>query len=332
MERKKILQQFLEKQIQLEPQLLDYLAESPEKVSFLLEKAIASGQTFLRLKDVKDLLQERKEIKILKSRERERKTQTLDVNSFTQLLLKRYEVLKNLLCRRIELANLLSIRKVNPTTKIFSVVGMVFEKNRANSSILLEDPTGTLEISVPEEKSRLVVEDEVVGVLCKRSGSEIRAERIVFPEVPLRQPKKTSKDVEVIFSQAPIPTNNYLFVFNGSEDDFVVEEYPTLVDVEGVKILVCKGSWLKFYEEEFNLSREKTLLELLKKRHLNPKLHSSSILDDELFLLSEPPDILAVKSDSERTNWLNYKGVTIVVCGKESVRINLRTREIFKKD
>ena len=102
---------------------------------------------------------------------------------------------------------------------------------------------------------------------------------------------------------------------------------PSLLEIEGVKIFFSSGNFLKKYEEELDLDKIRTIVELVKKRHLNPKVESD--FKEEIYYLDPIPDIIAVASS--KTDFMNYKGISIITCSpEEPAQINLRTREISK--
>jgi len=113
---------------------------------------------------------------------------------------------------------------------------------------------------------------------------------------------------------------------------------PCMVRIGGVVILLCSGRVLEFYVKLWDgLSVEKVMLNLLKKRHIDPVFSANKkIYDKDIFVLETLPDIF-VASHFHRPGELNYKGTSILSLGSFTQQpvfwlTNLRTREIIKLD
>jgi DNA polymerase II small subunit/DNA polymerase delta subunit B len=285
---------------------------------------------------------EKVRFKILKRIERREKISTPEL---LKILSTRYKKLQKFLLTRMELANLLSINKISPRSKKFSVIGIIREIDLDANSIIVEDLTGELRVTAKEISN--LVEDEVIGIVCERKGDEVIAKRILHPDIPIyRDIGKCKEEIRVVF----LPSFSFIKKVKDAYDCFVVlkekkdmEEVnnkiicfdekitnPSLIEINGIKIFISDGKFLEKYEKQFGLPRLKTLLELLKKRHLNPKISKES-LNDKIFLLDELLDIIAIKN--EKTNFMNYTGITLICCGKDGgVGVNLKTREVSKID
>jgi DNA polymerase II small subunit/DNA polymerase delta subunit B len=114
---------------------------------------------------------------------------------------------------------------------------------------------------------------------------------------------------------------------------------PSLVKVED-KIIVFSyhGNLLSEYSKIWsNISPEAILMNLLKKRNINPIFNlDNKIYDEDVFLLDIVPDIL-VTGHLHKPGILNYKGTTIISNGSFITQpifwmVNLKTRESLKID
>ena len=115
-----------------------------------------------------------------------------------------------------------------------------------------------------------------------------------------------------------------------SSENIMTFRYPTLLDISGVKVFLSGGKFLNYYRDKWNMDSGRALINLIKKRNLNP---SHNILDNNTYLLDIIPDIMILISDENRS--LNYKGITIIITDPTTHMlwsIDLKTRETFKID
>lgn len=114
---------------------------------------------------------------------------------------------------------------------------------------------------------------------------------------------------------------------------------PSLVKIEdSVVMFLCHGSFLGNYVNIWkDSSLEAVMVDLLKKRHMNPTFDfNKKIYEDDPFLLDIIPDIVAF-GHFHSPSFLNYKGTTIISTGSFISKpiywvINLETRETIKMD
>ena len=343
MKRDEIIKKFSKIGFLLHPNLLNFLVENPDKIDKVIEivekmkpKRKVLSLDLLKSKFLKD---EKKKVrfKILKRIEKREKISTSDL---LKILSMRYKKIQKFLLARMELTNLLSINKISPRSKKFSIIGIIREIDPDTNSITVEDLTGELTLKA---KISNLVEDEVIGIVCERKGDEIFAKRILHPDIPIyRDIGKCEEEIKVMF----LPSFSFVKKVKDAYDCLIILEErkdgekvicfndkitnPSLIEINGIKIFISDGKFLEKYEKQFGLSRLKTLVELLKKRHLNPIL-SKENLNDDIFLLDKLLDIIAVKN--EKTEFMNYKGITLICCGKDKgVMVNLKTREVSKID
>jgi len=87
----------------------------------------------------------------------------------------RYRFLQGIISKKME--NLVSISNCSGGS---SIIGMV--KGKKNG-VVLEDPTGSINLVGKIDR---VLLDDVIGVKGMRRGNDFFAERIIFPDVPLK--------------------------------------------------------------------------------------------------------------------------------------------------
>jgi DNA polymerase II small subunit len=126
-----------------------------------------------------------------------------DVRDFSLLFKKRYYAVLNLLRGRKELANIVSISRLQGKAEKESVgfVGMVSEKSTtSNGHIMLtmEDDTGTIKVLISKNNTELfplgddVVLDEIVGIAGTMGENIVFANALLYPDVPLSKELKKS--------------------------------------------------------------------------------------------------------------------------------------------
>jgi DNA polymerase II small subunit/DNA polymerase delta subunit B len=311
--------EFLEKNFQLLPKVLEFV--NVQKISFLTYQKLQ--EFFLTKPEI--------EIKFIKRLEKKEKVSVLDYHS---IRIKRYEYFQKILRSRIELVNLISINKITSKTKIFSLIGMINKIN--DDSIVLEDLTGQIEVKLL--KKEFLVEDEVIGVVCNKND-EIVVKKIIFPDLPFQKNiKKTEEPYFFHFlTQEFLETyenkfenwlkdypNSWVFLLGNNDKyyDFSKLGNPAYFSFFDFVILLSSSEFL----DKYGGAKEEILRNLLKKRHLNPKLNKEL---NDFYLLDPIPDLIVLKA--ERTSFFNYKGISLLLCGPESfLSFNTKSREILK--
>lgn len=349
MEKNEILKFFLEKGSQIEPSALDFLYEHPE----LLDKIINSNVQFPSIVTNSFVSQLLTDSKPPISEHPAKLPEQISIEDIVRLYNRRYQILRNMMSNRFELVNLLSINKLSDKTAKFSIIGIVHEL--ADKSILLEDTTGMLKITIDKSLSQTLVEDEVIGAICERKDLDIFVRQVVHPDIPLRKEiNKTKSDnfcffvygrniKETTYSKLLTWLNEQMklniFVLEDRDSNlrkinftqhniFSLENDLAIFEIENIRILISNGNFLDFYIKRFNQQPHSVIIELLKKRHLHPT--DNTITDP--YLLEEVPDIIAI-NHTQKPNSINYKGTTIVFTAEPIYwLINLKTRETFKID
>jgi DNA polymerase II small subunit/DNA polymerase delta subunit B len=201
MEKSEIVKEFIRNGFQLDPKGLDYLVKK-ENVKYFLEelKKLPTCPLVVTLDILKEI--EKKlvyDVKVIKTPKE--KKELSSISDFINFFSQRYEWLRKLLTKHFDLVNLISINKITQKTRKFSLIVMVREKNEDEKSLVVEDFTGEETIFFErKEDFELILEDEVLGIVCEREGERIFAKKIVFPEIPLRKEiNKTSEDAFCLF-------------------------------------------------------------------------------------------------------------------------------------
>lgn len=225
------------------------------------------------------------------------------VQDFVKNLNERYSALQNILIKRVEFSDLVTINKLS--SGYASIIGLVKEKteNEENFVVVLEDSTGDVQTLIPKNLGEKLALDDTVAVSGKFSNKIFFVSKLVYPDVPIRAVNYTLESVKVAFLEEEKDYNaNYVFYKNQIKDKIKDKVYritnPCLVEIAGVVILVLF---------DFNP------LEILRKRYVN--------IENTDFLVEPVPDI--VFTDKEINT--NYKGISILSLNK---LIDLKTREI----
>ncbi|MFA5406076.1 MAG: DNA-directed DNA polymerase II small subunit [Candidatus Nanoarchaeia archaeon] len=133
----------------------------------------------------------------------------------------RYDFLSSLISKRVEMKPVVSI---NRATKLigrdeFGLIGFVDEiRETASGNFMLglEDPTGLISLLVSKSSPVFsmigeLVKDEVIGVNVRKSGNWCFVESLIFPDLPVREPKKCDDNSCAVFiSDSHVGSNNFL--------------------------------------------------------------------------------------------------------------------------
>jgi len=113
---------------------------------------------------------------------------------------------------------------------------------------------------------------------------------------------------------------------------------PAFLEIGGtMRLLLCSGKSFSFYKDLWKDKKpEEVMLNLLKKRHLDPLFGAEKIFQEEILTIDVVPDIF-VAGNFGSSGIMNHKGTTLISCGDFSSErvywiVNLRTRESIKMD
>lgn len=199
MNKRDIIKKFLGNDFQLDFASLEFFYNNQDKMDQFLQKIKNKGAPYtISLNFIQSVLKE-PQIKILKTFKKQKRK--ISVQEISNYLNRKYEKLRKILLKNPSLKNLISINKISTQTKNFSLIGIVEEKDEENNLIRIEDTTG--EVSIYFNKSskyfQEIIPDDIIGLVCNKND-EIRAEEIIWPEVPLKRIiNKTKKDVYCLF-------------------------------------------------------------------------------------------------------------------------------------
>jgi len=204
MDRNEIVKSFMSAGYQLGMDALQYFEANPEAVREFL--ALAPGKLekpFVGRQDVDRIFSSMSpKVRVIGSYLR--KKRDLGTGEMADMFAKRYEKASEILSKKSELVNLLSINRIRPENKAFSIIAMVREVSPGDRSLVVEDPTGSTTVFISdalEGEFGYLVEDEVVGIVCDNEDfSENRAIKIVYPDIPLQvRAPAADKDVTCMF-------------------------------------------------------------------------------------------------------------------------------------
>lgn len=225
------------------------------------------------------------------------------VQDFIKNLNERYSCLQNILLRRVEFSDLVSINKLSNGNA--SIIGLVKGKVEKEEDLLvtLEDSTGDVQVIVPKSLGEKLCLDDVVAVSGKINNKILSADALVYPDVPIRPVNYASKSVKIAFLEANKEyDSDYLFYREKILDKVKGKTYittnPYVSEVDGVIILTLFGV---------------NPLDAIRKRYVN--------IESTDFIIDPIPDIIFTDKDIST----NYKGITIVSINKI---IDLKSREV----
>ncbi len=145
-------------------------------------------------------------LKVLTNYEDESKLR--EVKDFVYHYKERYEFLKNIVAKRQEMQNVISISRAFSREKgeEVALIGLIYEKRltkKGNTMIKLEDTTGSMNVIFDSTKTNdldLLCEDELIGVVGTMSNGFLYAREIIFPDIPAQtEVKKFNEDICAAF-------------------------------------------------------------------------------------------------------------------------------------
>ncbi len=203
-----IIERFLQKGYLLSPELYHYKREllceiaeiiQPSKTLKILNKEIVEKLIGKKEKEYGQL-------QIIKEYKPKLYKSFTKPEAWHSLFLSKYNKLKEILMKKLPKAVSIkqASRKINQEVEI---IGMVFDYRKTSSGnflLVLDDPTGKINVIVPKGKGEffnLITYDEVIGVIgTVKSKETIIAKEIIFPDVPYQQTKPIfEEDVYVAF-------------------------------------------------------------------------------------------------------------------------------------
>lgn len=323
MDDKEIIKNFIDMGLQISTEALFLIKNNPELIIDKIKKSnskpfIITKDYIKKILDSYDVENKKYELKTLKIFFQE--PRPIKIEDYTKHFLSRYEKMKNIIENNLE--KIISINKINENTINFSIIGIVKEK--LTSSLIIEDPTGEIEIlfeGLVKQKLQNIDVDDVIGIVCKKIGNKYHASKVVFPDIPLeREVKKTKENIKILVTNEELKSEDNTLIININKED-----KPIIYETDNVKILLIPKVFFRNIDESIN---SEILEKILKKRHLYTKFSPIISFGEDNFLLDEIPDI--VLSDLEPKMYKNYKGTTIISLPNNDTYfiVNLKTRDV----
>ncbi len=237
------------------------------------------------------------EVKVLSSFKR---MESYNIQDYVRGLNERYVFLQNMLMKKVELANIVSINKC--TEGSVSIIGMAKEKEEKGDKfiVVLEDPTGEAQVSMQKKLGERISLDDVIAVSGEMNNRVLNAEKIIFPDVPLKPVVFSNDSIRVAFTDRDVKAD-YIVYDNKIKDKIKKKEIeiksPSIFKIGNVIFLMLIGF---------------DPLDVLKKRYVG--------IENADFLIEPSPDIVFTDKDVNT----NYKGISIV--SRDKI-IDLKTRE-----
>jgi hypothetical protein len=312
MDDKEIVKTFLEMGIQITNEAMPIIKRDPE--FFVQEIKKLKIRPFFLTKDIVNEIQARQKkdqinFKVIKEVVLSKKA--LKIEDYTKYYLKKYENIKDIFVSSGIPA--ISINKISNNTKNFFTVGIIREKT--SSSIMIEDPTGEIQVvfeGIMKQKMQEFDVDDVVAVYCERVKDSFVAKKILHPDIPLnREVKRLEFEVSIKITpeEKNLSPKNY--------------QNPIYVDVSGIVFLILPKSFYDGLNLDFN---SEDVIKMLKKRFLLPKTIDLALSQPDDLVLKDLPDFII--TDAEPSMFKNYKGTTILSVANKNYEINLHTREV----
>jgi DNA polymerase II small subunit/DNA polymerase delta subunit B len=344
MEKSDILRMFLEKGYQIDIETLNFFSKNEKQLKIFLEEIEKQTAPSTITKDFVDLvLQSDIEITVHQTEKK-----IITAEDLAKILFNRYDKLKRILVTHLDLVNLLSINKITEKTKKFSLIGIVSAIDETTGNVTIVDDTGEVNMKVDRNMFNNILVNDVLGFICEKN-EKMNIRNIIFPDLPLRRTIKnlseekriivTEKITEEIMRFCKKEKNQfYIFTFSAHADEnqfppnmkFIhIDNNPTTAIIsKDISVFLFNGSFLKTPMRDRKV--DEFLIALLKKRYLN----ATNIFDynfaNNIFILENVPDVIAVKNLGEAIQ-TNYKGTTILTVNENTAWIiNLKTREIIK--
>jgi DNA polymerase II small subunit/DNA polymerase delta subunit B len=144
-----------------------------------------------------------------------------------------------------------------------------------------------------------------------------------------------TEDIEKLLADTPEQHRTTLIRGEIDKGSGKTNNSPYQIQIENTKLFLFHNPKLNNYTNIWG-SPEKAITNLLKKRHLDPIFENSNLNENDQYFLETIPDIIVAGHTHIPTS-TNYKGTTIITTGSFVTQpifwlINLRTRELFKKD
>jgi DNA polymerase II small subunit/DNA polymerase delta subunit B len=224
------------------------------------------------------------------------------VQEYVKDLNERYSFLQNLLVKKLELSDVVSINKIGGSNEL-TVIGMVKSKAEKDNNLLItiEDPTGEIDSVVSKSLGEKINVDDVLAISGRLGTKSLLIDRLMFPDVSIKPVVFTEDSIKVAFSD------------KDAKADYHVTTSKVIDSVKKKETTISSPCTFKIGEVTFLFLIGFDPLDALKKRYVKK--------GEDSFLIDAIPDIVLTDADVNS----NYKGISIVSKDKA---IDLKTREV----
>ncbi|MFH1364026.1 MAG: hypothetical protein ABIH52_00035 [Candidatus Aenigmatarchaeota archaeon] len=306
MDKKKVVQKFLDSGFLVSPKMLDKIDESnidnhiERAKQVVVKEDINKGEKTNKTKTGVEVIFRKRRAKNM-----------LTVQDFMKYYNKIYDHLRNILLKK---TNATSINKIANISSEVTVIGMI--KEISAHGFVLEDPTGQVEVMANQVPSA----NSVISVTGVVRENKLFKKEIVYPDVPLPKVISTMDARLLLSTDKDIIKNN--------PHDIVIST--TENKDKSVHKISFTPIWADIMKDEKKITiliftpetpiEESNAVDVLRARILPVK----TINPNNNILIDDVPDIFWIIQENE---WIkNYKGITIISSDK-STSINLKTRE-----
>jgi len=340
--KEELVKKFLQKGKLLSPEVFEKLLSNSLDESMIVNGDIVISSRNIRHKPQVD-------VKILKNITHKKTEATTE--DFARFYRSRYEKMVKILTGKLQ-KNFISLNKIDSFRNEIYVVGMVKDIQEKENKLVLvvEDLTGSAKI-VFEKGEAEVDLDDTVAIKCVSAGSILYGKQIIYPDVPLRQPKTgtgsacfisdlnldeaAKQDAEKFFRWFENQPINILFVAGDIGDKEAFERYVSMHCIQK-QVFVIPGEKdstdeyphtpLKFDAENIISLSNPAIIEIngiivllihqfgismLKKRYLGK---TRQFFDEDPLVLENVPDIVCFGHAND-SQVINYKSITLVTSG-----------------
>jgi len=345
-----IISKFFEKGKLLTPSALQKIKEAGIDETLFNQEGI-----------VVDITEEKEEIKILKNLSS--KPEEATTEDFIKFYTSKYEKMKKIITDRLQ-KDFISLNKLSASRDEVHLIGIIKDIKKQEKTILeLEDMTGTIPVVFSEDIDNVEL-DDVIAIRGISAGKVVYGKKIIFPDIPLRQPttgkgyvsfvsnlcldEAPDQYIEKFFQWVENSKSSCIFIIGNIGDPKKLEENINYFKNKKFFIIEKKEDYPSIASQYSNsniipLSNPSIVevngvkilnvadfnLQMLKKRYLGK---TKTILPEDYLALDIIPDIVNFAGNKQTIT--NYKSVTMVTSGSimenfKPVTIDLETREVY---
>jgi len=208
MNEKDVISFFQQHGMLIEPKAVDFIINNGN-ISTCMEiiENLKHKPLIISFEMIEELFNKKKKVRIERKIEKENGFEIIKdvtgklssdgkVDGFIEMFRDRYERLQELLKKRYELKNAISIKKLRMFEEETSIIGIVRDVRSVKNGFVaeLEDEEDWISVYIPKQIDYAVVNDEVIGAVGKRKGDLFIAKNIIRPELPIKKNKNFSEE------------------------------------------------------------------------------------------------------------------------------------------